>query len=354
MKTAIWTLLAGALVSAPLGAQLAPQQLDAPPTYAGVYDLRTGTLSPPSPADGGPIQDVVYDNTTTNGSFFTPGPGIVNMDWGTFASGGLDTVVAIQVGYATSLQAPASIDLRIRVHEDASGNGDAGTVVLDVTLTGLPNSASGNPEGFLIDVDLVAAGLDFTLPDGPIGYSYEMFETSTGPLLVGPPNETGVIDLIDQYDSSLAFLGSGNFGAGGPMASFVLEVTGEGEPVAGAFEEFGEPSAAAVTISGEGSGVPGEDISLRLAGFFNQTATLVVGLEQTDLFGAPGVTYFTIPWVAMFPGLPLGFNPSVFNFDVTLPAALPVGAEIFFQHFSNNAFGVLQNSNGLKLTIQSP
>lgn len=356
MKTAMWLALAGLVTSAPLAAQLVPQTLSSPPSYMGVYDLRTGTLSmsdDAQAADGGPVQAFVYDNSVTNGSFFGPGAGIVNMDWGTFASGGLDKVVAMRIGYATSIVAPTPVNIRIRIHQGATGSGNAGTVVLDVTLNNLPNSVTGTPQGFLIDVDLLGAALDFVLPDGPLGYSYEMFNPNTGPLLVGPPNEAGVTNLIDQYNTALTYLGSGNFG-GAPFASFVMRITGEGDPLPTAFEEYGEPSAPAVTLEGEGSGKPAEDVTLSLRGFFNQTTTLVVGLQQTDIFGQPGLTYYTIPWVLIFPGLPLGNNPSLFELTATIPASAPPGAEIFFQHFTPNAFGTLQNSNGLKLTIQTP
>jgi hypothetical protein len=196
-----------------------PISLAAPPTYAGVYDVATGvfTTTPPPPAG----LATVYDNSAGNGSFFTPGPGTIQMDWGTLSAGGHNDITEFDIGYATSDTNPVSIT--VYIHEGATGFGNSGTAITQIALSGLPGSASGSPEGFVVGITLASA---IKVLDGAIGFSYEMFDTVTGPLLIGPPNEAGVVDAFDQYDTSFNIIGTFFFG-GTPFASFWNTLRGE-------------------------------------------------------------------------------------------------------------------------------
>jgi len=199
-----------------------PVPINGTPTYLGTYSMATGEISPPQAGDG---DAVVFDNTAGNGSFFQPGP-TINMDWGTMAAGGNNFITNIQIGYAT--QEAGDIDLGIRIHEGATGFGDAGTVVSNLLVSDLPGSDGVAVAAFVIDLDLVGAGLVFELDDGPIGWSYEMFDLTTGPLLIGPPNEAGVIDAFDQSAPDETPIGTFFFG-GVPFASFHCQLTGAAE-----------------------------------------------------------------------------------------------------------------------------
>lgn len=195
------------------------------PTYAGTYDLATGTLTPGGP-DGSP--QIIFDNSNPSGSFFQPGAGNYNMDWGTLAAGGHNFVTTVQIGYATQQGTPVTI--RMRIHQGATGFGNAGVTVADFTVSGLPSASGlGEVAAFIIDIDLVGADLVFNLADGPIGWSYELFDSTTGPLLVALPDETGVIDAFDQYTSPGDLL-NGTFAFMTPgIASFHMVLTGEDE-----------------------------------------------------------------------------------------------------------------------------
>ncbi|MFT7464048.1 MAG: hypothetical protein ACI9EF_002397 [Pseudohongiellaceae bacterium] len=200
-----------------------PTDLAAAPTYAGRYDVASGVFLPGPklpPPPGSAV--VVYDNSATNGSFFTPGPGAVNMDWGILSAGGNNDITEFDIGYATSDTNPIAIT--IHLHEGATGFGDAGTTINSIPIAGLPGSVSGNPEGVIVTITLASA---VKILDGALGYSYEMFDTVSGPLLIGPPNEAGVIDAFDQYDSAFNPIGTFNFGGPpAPMASFYMAMSG--------------------------------------------------------------------------------------------------------------------------------
>ena len=66
-------------------------------TNLGAYNVSTQSFFAPVGT-----ATVVYDNSTGNGSFFAPGPGLANMDWGTLSAGGNNDITVFQIGYATS------------------------------------------------------------------------------------------------------------------------------------------------------------------------------------------------------------------------------------------------------------
>lgn len=220
----VLTALAAVLLVPAAIAQGQPQTVavDGPVTYLGTYDLETQTMLPPgtTPADG---SAVVLNNTAFLGSFFQPGAGFINMDWGTLSAGGFNDITDIQIGYGT--QTLGTVDIQITLHEGATGFGSFGTAT-GYLISGLPGSASGNPEAFAFDIALPSAQ---RLSDGAIGWGYEFFDALTGPLLAGPPNPAGVIDAFDQYTSAAAYVGTFNFGGSPafPLASFYMQMTGE-------------------------------------------------------------------------------------------------------------------------------
>ena len=71
--------------------------LPSAPVHAGTYYADTGVFLPgelPPPPTG---PEVTYDNTFTNGFFFQPGVGIVNMDWGTLSAGGNNDILEVEI-----------------------------------------------------------------------------------------------------------------------------------------------------------------------------------------------------------------------------------------------------------------
>lgn len=213
-------LLAVPSLSAQIPANITPVPLGAAPVHAGVYDVASGVFTPGQQPPPPPGSAVIYDNSAFGGSYFPSGPGLLNMDWGTLSAGGMNDIVSFDMGYATSDTNP--VDITVYLHEAATGFGDAGTTITQIPISGLPGSASGSPEAFVVTINLSSP---VKVLDGGIGYSYEMFDSVTGPLLVGPPNEAGVIDAFDQYTSALGYVGTFFFG-GAPLASFYFAATG--------------------------------------------------------------------------------------------------------------------------------
>ena len=331
--------------------------------YAGRYDVATQTFHPSttqpdtSQYAGTPV--VLFNNTATNGSLFV-GNGATEhfLDWGTanFGGGGA-SVTEIQIGYATNLQAPGTVALRVRLYQGAAGFGVPGTVVGDYALTGLPNSASGGFEGFFIDVTLPAA---VPMTDGAIGWSYNSDASDpsgTGPLLVGPPNAAGVQDAFDRYlEADESYIGTSFFG-GAPFASFPMRLTGTPNVVpVNAFEKYGATKKV-IVLSGTGPGTPDSDNEVKIKSTIpGKPVVLMVGIVQSDIFVANfNMQFYALPWL-----IQLGpFVPNPASATVLLPFTIPSlgvvnpGEEVFMQSFGQNLAGQWVNySKGLKLTIQ--
>ncbi len=308
------SLLTGVAVLGVLTPMIAAQTLTSPvpingtPTYLGTYSMATGEISPPQAGDG---DAVVFDNTVGNG-FFTSPANTVMMDWGTLSAGGNNFITNIQIGYATGTI--GDVDLGIRIHQGATGFGDIGAVVSNLSVTGLPGSVGGEVVAFVVDLDLVGAGLVFNLADGPIGWSYESFDPSTGPLLIGPPNEAGVIDAFDQFGPGLApYIGTFFFG-GVPLASFHCQLTGAAED-------------------------PGPECFLLLG--VGETHVAFPG-DPKDILLVNPLVIMPITIETMAP-LPIPNDPTL------------AGLELYWQVFMNNPWVFpednIQLSNGVKTTI---
>ncbi|MGQ0553670.1 MAG: hypothetical protein ACT4PU_10680 [Planctomycetota bacterium] len=340
------------LTPAALAQQVAPVlSLPQPPTYAGTYDLATGVLTPPGPGDVG-TSSTLYDNSTANGSFFNPGTGIYNLDWGTVNFGGTGaTLDSIQIAYATSKT--TAISLRVRLHQGATGNGVPGTTIFNQLLTGLPASTGGT-QGFIVDVTLASP---LAVTDGAFGWSYQATETLTGPLLMGPPNAAGVVNFIDQYQGSTnAYLGTGNFG-GTPFASFHIKLNGRpNTPPALPWTNYGVKNGMNLTATG--SATPGSvDNVINITGTPGKKAVLVVGLSQVDVVGGQfGYSFYTLPWLLVIPNLTVPLLGGGVDVSAPLPIELLPGNEIFFQSFGQAAGAgntpYTKWSAGLKLVVQ--
>ncbi len=198
-----------------------PQRVDVENiTHVGVYHVATNTITPASQFEGTPA--LVFDNTAFAGSFFAPGPGTKNLDWADLSAVGQNELTEFVLGYATSEL--GTVDVNVEFRSGTAGFSVQGALEAAFSLTGLPGSVSGGPEAFAVTVDLT--GAEFVLPDGDFGYSFEALDSTTGPLLVGPPNPAGVEDAWDIYDLADTYLGTSFFG-GTPLASFYLTLTGQ-------------------------------------------------------------------------------------------------------------------------------
>ena len=319
-----------------------PQPVPGPVTYLGTYDLATQAFVPPSGADGGVV---VYDNTGASGSFFAAGPGLINMDWGTLAATPNNKITDIQIGYATSSAIP--VDLQIRVHENTVGFGDFGTVVSDVLITGLPGSSlPPGVEAFVFDIDLAGADLDFLLADGPVGYSYQAFDTETGPLIAGVPFEAGVVDAFDQYLADESYFGTLNFGGfpAAPAGSFHFQMTGT-EP-AECLLVFGDgPGNEAYDTDGHSWQTQLDNISDAYEVLLSDTPQFVISDPNppTPRGGHASGGQGTIGTVPTDPAVPQEFVVQVIMWN---PTVFPANPEQY-----SNALAVKIMPNGRVFTI---
>jgi hypothetical protein len=331
--------------------------------HAGRYDVATQTFYP---VDSDPQAQyestgtVLFNNSTLSGGFTTGSGAIVThhfMDWGTanFGGGGA-TVESFTIGYATNVVAPTPVNMRVRIYQGATGFGVQGTVLADFVLTGLPNHPGGAGfSGFTVDVTPVTP---FAIVDGAIGWSYnsDMTGSTTGPLLVGPPNEAGVINAYDRYlESTNAYIGTFQF-TPPTVGSFVLKLTGRlNNPPPVAWEQYGNKKV--VTLTGDGPGTPlsANEITIKSTAV-GKPVLLVVGITQSAVYSPSlNMNFYALPWL-----VELGtFIPDPMDASVHIPFVMPdiplvnPGDEIFFQAFGKNLANVWANySKGLKLTIQ--
>jgi len=348
--------------------------------YAGRFDVASGTFFPSSvdpdtlvsPGDADPV--VIYDNSTTNGYLSTGASGAIalnhHMDWGTYTSGfgAGASVTEVRIAYATNLLAAAGApNIRLRLYQGATGFGVQGTVISDLIVGPLPNSASGGYEGFIIDVTLPSA---LTVNDGAIGWSYNAdnpvgaSNSATGVLLAGPPNaagtgvnKTGLLGFggYDRYNENTnAYVGTFQASAA-PVLSFAFRMKGRenGAPTS-PWVNYGTKQK--VTLTGDGSATPGSvdnviTVKVNPAG---KSFILVAGLTQSDIFQANlGLQFYALPWLVQL--APIITPPA--SGQVDLPAAfpgdVPVGTKIYMQAFGQNLANSYVNwSEGLEVTIQ--
>lgn len=330
--------------------------------YGGRYDLASNSFHPssidPDSLDPAANPQVLFNNTTLSGSFTTGSGAIIThhfLDWGTanFGGGGA-SIEEIRLAYATNVVAPGVVALRVRLYQGTTGSGVPGTVLADYNLTGLPNSASGGYEGYIIDVTLPTP---IAMADGAIGWSYNSDTpgtSSTGPMLVGPPNEAGVVNLYDRYlETTGAYVGTYLFNPP-TVASFPLRLTGRPNVVPpSAWENYGVKKI--IILKGTGPGTPGSANEVKITSTaVGRPVILMVGVTQSNLYLASyDVNLYAFPWlVEIGPVIPDPANASVL-LPFEMPLTAPPGVELYMQSFGQNIFGVWTNfSRGLKLTVQ--
>ncbi len=351
MKLATLALVAaGMLCAAPaFAANERSVPYSGPMTHV-VYDMATHTVTP-AMTKGGPV--LVYNNTTTNGYYYKPTVGKYVMDWGTLAAAPYNCITSFDFAYVTSSTAAAGVDIRIRVFSGATGYGTQGTVAFDQTFTGLPGSTTGSPTGWLITIPL-SPGFCFDLPDGPIGYAYEVFDTLTGPYLIGPPNEVGVANAFDRYITATnAYDGTYWFG-GTPFASFYFALTG--------WESFINFGAACAGTGGflpnlalTGCACPGNTVNLTISNALGGApAALILGAFPGAIPLDPyGVCFLDIgaPFIMTYLGPLPGAGPGGggLAFAGVIPPTSPAGTA-YIQVVIQDA-GNLITTNGIQIDI---
>jgi hypothetical protein len=347
--------------------------LSQPAKYVGRFDVATSTFFPSDvdpdsgPADSNP--SVLYDNETTNGYLQAAAANVNNhqMDWGTFttSNGQGATITELRIGYGTNLTAvQGAPTLRIRIYEGATGLGVQGTVVSDVLVGPLPIGTAVGYSGFTVDVTLATP---FTLSDGPIGWSYNVDNpagapaTSTGPLLVGPPNGPGAgaahgpaFGSYDRYkETTNAFLGTNNGTT--VMQSFVMRLKGRANgTLPSAWQNYGSKNK--VTLTADGSATPGSvdnviHVKCNPAG---KDFVLFAGLNQGDFFNAHlGQQFYVFPWLVQLAPITTPALTGAVDLPAALPANVPVNTVFYIQVWAQNLGGQYQNwSEGLQCTVE--
>jgi len=324
--------------------------------YAGRYDMATHTFFPAdidpdqSPGDNNPT--VLYDNSTTNGSYTTQNQATqFAMDWGTPTFGATGaTITEIRIGYGTNLTALQNI--RIRLHQGATGFGVKGTEIFNELLTGLPGSTmAGQGQGITVDVTLATP---IVMTDGPLGWSYFSGNNSTGPLTIGPPNAAGVVNNFDRYNNNTGnYVGTFQFAGGVPMASFMMRLKGRVNGN-GAWTIYGTKKK--VDLSATGSATPGsvDNVITIKNNPGGKSVILVAGLVQSDIFSVNlDLQLYAMPWIIQLAPMVTSVIDGTVNLPTPLDASLPPGTQIFLQAFGQNLSNQYKNwSEGLELTIQ--
>ena len=351
-----FVVLAGAaLLLAPLHAQRAPDLLrvTGAPVDLGAYDPATQAFVAAPAATPADACGVVFDNTAASGFALLGGEGVVIMDWGLLAAGGLNAMTSVRFGYVTDMAGPVTIN--VRLHPGATGFGNPGTPIL-VPLTGLPGG-NGTYVWFTLDVLLNPA---ITVPDGPFGWSFQCFDPDTSQFtpniyisLAGPPNPPGVVDFLDGYDADMNYQATLDID---PVliSSFLVLLRGCDQSEPWVDLGLGKAGTGGVVprLGGTGPLTPGSANSLELSlAAAGAATTLVVGLSPCNC-PFKGGTLVPAPalYVAGLAVSPEGTSSLPFVW----PAGVPTGTPMYFQHWvqDGGASQGLAASNGLAGTAQ--
>ena len=141
---------------------------------------------------------VIYNNGTSQDQYLpldhipgSPSPPQVILDWSTSPGG---TVESFEIGYATGLAGPISLDIAFYTGTNETTDG---TGLFAFPLTGLPGSSS--PPNVEVKFYPVEGFAPFELPPGEFGYHYDIKDDSTGPILsTGDPNGQDLYRLTPQ------------------------------------------------------------------------------------------------------------------------------------------------------------
>ncbi|MHC4676644.1 MAG: MSCRAMM family protein [Planctomycetota bacterium] len=156
-------------------------------------------------------ETLIYNNSTDSGFYYPAGPGIEVVDYGT-SSGG--NVAKFTIGYYTTLSNPGTITIRFYYGVDGFTDPDDATHLKTFNISGLPGFGA-----YYNDYSIPAQD-QFNLPSGDFGYSYEVTDPCTGPIIAsgGTGNEDQFWEWIDDAFWGLAWFG------GSPHAGFYMKV----------------------------------------------------------------------------------------------------------------------------------
>lgn len=214
------------------------------------YSLDTQSSSSPilpetfNALDTVPCDLELYNNTTDEGHYSTPGAGYETLDFGTSDGG---QVCHFQFAYHTTLSDPGPIT--IRFYSGTSAYNCPGTYIAGWTFSGLMGSGV-----WIVNHDITEAQR-FNLPSGAFGYSYILANADTDLLICS--GGAGQEDTYWKDCSPWWFGGFPEF----PWSGFYMIVTGEGvsgdaeiavSPTSMSFDcEASGASSAAMSPAGE-------------------------------------------------------------------------------------------------------
>jgi hypothetical protein len=199
--------------------------LRGPPVRA-VYDLDTGRIEPAGGAlaAGPDAPTVCFDATTDDDGFFDvllypAGQELFN--WGVKSCGGSSFVDEVTIGFSSMAQ-PVSVGgpggrLTLRIYAGSTGHGSPGSLVKSIQLSGLFSNPGPVVTPTMLTIELGSES--FFLADGPIGWSYENPDGSTGPILVDFDPALGMENAYDVYSpgpaTEASYVGTFTLGPGG-------------------------------------------------------------------------------------------------------------------------------------------
>ena len=366
---ALVTAAVAAQATAALAQNTSDIQVTGPILNFGVFDVATGSFSPPLAGDAD-ADTYCFANATINNNLNVGGLDKERLDWATFATCMPTNVVnQFDVGYATNQ--PNPINCRIRFYSGTAGMcgtggvGTKGTLLATYDINGLPGSTlpAGQYQGKTGMVDISAS--TFTLPDGPFGYSYQFFDAVSGPLRVGPPNPAGDVNNYDRYTVTTGACDGTFAGTATNFGSYYmrLRVDDGVVPCTGGFSQYGVGvgginlgtlnSTGSATLGSSNTIVGGNpqtassQTSGQMYGSLAQFSFPVLGgtllIDPSMLFHTfnkktfPGLPGSSVTWVQIIPN------------DVSL-----IGASVDYQALyicTNPSFDLFRFTNGLKLTV---
>jgi hypothetical protein len=166
-------------------------------------------------AQAATAETLIYNNSIDSGSYYPLGANVEAADYGTSTGG---NVVKFSISYYTTLSFPGTITIRFYSGVDGSTDPDDAIYLKAFNISILPGL------GVHYSDYSIPAQDQFNLPSGDFGYSYEITNSSTGPIIAsgGTGNEDQfwewMYDAIWGWDWYLIWFG------GSPHAGFYMKV----------------------------------------------------------------------------------------------------------------------------------
>jgi len=191
---------------------VAAEALDSITVIAPASDVVPEDSPPRTLLDGPGACDavVIYDNTTSEGSWYHPGPAYELLDFATSDGG---TVTSFTFGYVTTDSDPGTVTVQFYSGTDSSTC--TGTFLKGWDFSGMSGLPDGGAYAFSATYDIPEED-QFALPSGAFGYSYQFSNANTGCWLAG--GGTGNEDCFWK-NCSLSWFG------GSPYASFYMKIS---------------------------------------------------------------------------------------------------------------------------------